>query len=190
MNSQKAEIHLQAFHSLLLIQNWFDTFFLPFSPLLWHPKKRTNNLERSLPRVTLGSGGVSGDVTKHCPCFLDWRLLQPILKGGLRSGEAHQEEGKMIQESVLGRVKAGAVGAQMSLLSGKIHLLKWRFPREYFYPGIFLALQKSPLLGQSFCGRGCRDALCGLFCLEHRVVTSCSYEMQGCCHLLFPEASN
>lgn len=65
-------------------------------------------------------------------------------------------------KSVLGRVKAGTVGAQMSLLSGKIHLLKWCFPREYFYPGIFLALQKSPLLGQSFCGRGCRDALCGL----------------------------
>lgn len=92
---------------------------------------------------------------------------------GLQTAATHPEgwaemwgspprRGEMIQESVLGRVKAGTVGAQMSLLSGKIHLLKWCFPREYFYPGIFLALQKSPLLGQSFCGRGCRDALCGL----------------------------
>lgn len=38
----------------------------------------------------------------------------------------------MIQKGVLGRVKAGTVGAQSTLLSGKISTLKW------FYQTVFL----------------------------------------------------
>lgn len=125
-------------------------FFLPFSPLLWHPRKRTNNLERSLPRATLGSGGVSGDVTKHCPCFLDWRLLQPILKDGLRCGEAHQEEEKWSKKVFLAGWKQALLELRWASWVAKSTFLNGAFPESIFTQASFLHYRNHLCLDRAF----------------------------------------